>query len=69
MAREEEGHLLSGKCTVYRNLTQNYSDLRDIDSLVQFFNQVLERRDNLDKRDHLDSQQTSVEANPGYITA
>ena len=56
MAREEEGHLLSGKCTVYGDLTQNFSDLTDIDSLVQFFNQVLERRDDLDRRDTLDSQ-------------
>ena len=43
MAREEEGHLLSGKCTVYGDLTQNFSNLTDIDSLVQSFNQVLER--------------------------
>ena len=75
MAREEEGHLLSGKCTVYGDLTQNYSDLTDIDSLVQFFSQVLERRDDLDRRDHQEILQTpvgrgtstNVGANPGYI--
>ena len=51
MAREEEGHLMSGQCTVYGDLTQKYSDLTDIESLIQFFNDVLERRDILDKED------------------
>ena len=48
-AREEEGHLMSGQCPVYGDLTNNYSDLTDIDSLVQLFKEILDRRDELDK--------------------
>ena len=42
---------MSGQCTVYGDLTEKYSDLTDIESLIQFFNDVLERRDILDKED------------------
>ena len=51
MAREEEGHLLSGLCSVYGDLTEKFNDLTDIENLIQFFNEVLERRDMLDKQD------------------
>ena len=37
---------MSGQCPVYGDLTHKYSDLTDIESLVQFFN---EGRDKLDK--------------------
>ena len=48
-AREEEAHLLSGQCKVYGDLALQYSDFTNDDNLVQFFNDVLARRDQLDK--------------------
>ena len=48
-SREEESHLLSGQCKVYGDLTLKYSDLTDVNNLVQFFSDVLSRRDALDK--------------------
>ena len=47
--REEEAHLMSGKCTVFGDLAFKYNDLTDDESLVQFFSEVLARRDELDK--------------------
>ena len=40
---------MSGQCPVYGDLTNKYSDLTDIDSLVQLFKEILDRRDELDK--------------------
>ena len=37
MAQEEEGHLISGQCTVYGDLTDKFSNLTNIESLIQFF--------------------------------
>ena len=48
-SREEESHLLSGQCSVYGDLTHKYSDFTEDTSLVQFFNEVLARRDALQK--------------------
>ena len=48
-AREDESHLVSGKCKVFGDLTEIYSDLTSDDGLVQFFTAVLVRRDQLDK--------------------
>ena len=47
-SREDEAHLMSGQCKVYGDLTEKYSDFTD-DSLIQFFSEVLARRDRLDK--------------------
>ena len=47
--REEEAHLLSGQCKVYGDLTLQYDDLTNDDNLVSFFNDVLARREELDK--------------------
>ena len=66
MAREEEGHLTSGQCPVYGDLTHKYSDLTNIDSLIGFFNEVLDRRDQLDKQEKqnpVGGVDTSVYAN------
>ena len=62
-AREEQGHLMSGQCPVYGDLTHKFSDLTDIDSLVQFFKEVLDRRDELDKNP-VGGVITNAEANP-----
>ena len=48
-SREDEFHLLSGRCKVYGDLTEGFSDLTDDEDLVQFFAAVLSRRDQLDK--------------------
>ena len=48
-AREDEYHLVSGKCKVFGDLTEIYSDLTSDEGLVQFFTAVLARRDQLDK--------------------
>ena len=42
---------MSGQCEVYGDLTEKYNDLIDIESLIQFFNDVLERTYILDKED------------------
>ena len=47
-AQEDEAHLTSGQYKVYRDLCEKYSDLTDDDSLVQFFDEVLSRRDELE---------------------
>ena len=67
MAREEEGHLISGQCPVYGDLTHQFSDLTNIDNLIQFFNEVLDRRDQLDRQEKenpVGGVDTSVYANP-----
>jgi hypothetical protein len=48
--KEEEPHLLSGNCEVYGEIRQKYGDLKDVDSLVDFFNEVLALRDELDAK-------------------
>mgnify|MGYP007123635129 FL=1 len=51
--REEESHLISGKCPIFGDLTKQFGDLSDDSNLVQFFREVLERRDQLDQKDNL----------------
>ena len=63
--REEEPHLLSGACKVYGDLTHKFSDLTNDNQLVQFFKEVLERRDRLDKDACGGGADTTVGANPG----
>ena len=47
-AQEDESHLRSGKCKVFGDIVERFSDLSQDESLVQFFAAVLERRDQLD---------------------
>ena len=65
-AREEECHLTSGQCKVYGDLTEKYSDLTDVNSLVSLFQEVLARRDKLDKvlLHPVGGDNTNVGANP-----
>ena len=51
-AKEEESHLLSGNCEVYGEIRQKYSNLDDDKQLVNFFNEVLARRDELDEEEN-----------------
>ena len=46
-AREEESHLMSGKCSIYGDLALKYKDFSKDEVLVQFFTEVLARRDQL----------------------
>ena len=48
-SREDESHLTSGQCKVYGDLSEKYTDLTNDESLVQFFSEVLARRDLLEK--------------------
>ena len=49
--REEEGHIVSGKCNVYEDLRTQYGDLGEDENLVQYFQAVLDRRDKLEDED------------------
>ena len=46
---EEESHLTSGKCKVFGDLKGRFGDLHDDENIVQFFQEVLTRRDKIDK--------------------
>ena len=56
---------MSGQCKVYGDLTEKYPDFTDDNSLVQFFTEVLDRRDRLDKeqldKERLDKEQLDKE--------
>ena len=39
---------MSGKCEVFGDIRAKYGDLNDDESLVKFFNEVLDMRDALD---------------------
>ena len=47
--RESEPHLLSGQCEVFGEIRANYGDLKDDESLVRFFKEVLDKRDSIDE--------------------
>ena len=59
-SREDESHIMAGHCKVYGDLTEKYPDFTDNNSLVQFFTEVLYRRDRLDK-EQLDKEQLDKE--------
>ena len=48
-AREEEGHLLSGKCDTYGYNKDKHMDLNSDEDLVKFFQEILDRRDELEE--------------------
>ena len=50
-AREEEGHIVSGNCSVYSDLRTQFGDLGQDQNLVNFFTAVLDRRDALEEED------------------
>ena len=49
--KEEESHLISGDCEIYGDIRRKYGDLDDDNKLVKFFNEVLARRDELEKEE------------------
>ena len=46
--KEEERHITGGKCPVYRELFEMFENLDNDENLVEFFGEVLARRDALD---------------------
>ena len=42
---------MSGNCEVYGEIQRKYDDLDDEDKLINFFNEVLSLRDELDEKD------------------
>ena len=46
--RELESHLLAGGCKVYGGIRRKYGDLEDDEDLVEFFKEVLEKREELE---------------------
>ena len=70
--REEEAHLLAGTCRVYGDLRRKYGDMENDEDLVSFFNEVLERKEEIGTRELNDQvleveQDTSDEGSPGDL--
>ena len=64
-SREEESHLLLGQCHVYGDLNEKYSYLTEDDQLVQFFSDVLARRDALETLGGGDFTTAGANPDPG----
>jgi hypothetical protein len=48
-SKEDEQHLMSGKCPAYNDIFEKYDNLDDDGNLVNYFKDVLERRELMDK--------------------
>ena len=46
--KEEESHILEGKCPIYKDIFEKYDNLEEDEVIVEFFSEVLARRDSLD---------------------
>ena len=46
--KETESHLMAGNCITYKDIREKYDNLENDEDLISFFNEVLERRDQLD---------------------
>ena len=51
ISKEEEGHILSGNCEVYGDIRQKFNTSLSDSELVQFFSEVLARREKLEEND------------------
>jgi hypothetical protein len=64
-AKEEEGHIVSGNCSVYSDLRPKFGDLGEDQNLVDYFRAVLDRRDRLEEEDRRwQSSTATVVASP-----
>ena len=71
-SREEEEHIMGGRCPLYSDLRGEYGEFREDEELVQFFAKVLDRREQLGELDREEqerievatSEATSVPASP-----
>ena len=63
-SQEEESHLTLRNCKVFGDLKERFGDLSDDENWVQFFQEVLARRDEIDKETCDGGVNTIVGANP-----
>jgi hypothetical protein len=63
--REEESHLLAGKCPVYSDINERYGALDNDHQLVSFFQEILERRDMIDLVDEEEEDEEEEERGDG----
>merc|ERR1719319_152884 len=59
--REEEQHIIEGRCPLYSDLLMEHRDLKEDEELVSFLNQVLDRRDLLAEVDREEQEQREQE--------
>ena len=59
--REEESHLLSGTCRVYGSIRRKYGELDEDEDLISFFNEVLEKREELEDARGLEDEARGLE--------
>ena len=66
--KEEERHILGGKCPVYKDLFEKFENLDNDDNLVDFFGEVLSRRDALDAATLVEGDTTDTSLGGGSPT-
>ena len=49
--KEDENHLLSGSCPIYKDIRDKYGDIESDTDLVNYFNDILARREERQKID------------------
>ena len=63
--REEEGHIIRGQCSVYEDLRPQFGDLSEVD----YFQAVLDRREDLENEDRKRQSSTAtVAASSGPVS-
>ena len=60
--REEEGHIIRGQCSVYEDLRPQFGDLSEDSNLVEYFQAVLDRREDLENEDRKRQSSTAAVA-------
>ena len=50
-SKEEESHLISGNCEIYGDIRAKYVNLDNDVDLVNFFNEVLAKRDKIEEKE------------------
>ena len=63
-ARELEDHLRSGQCEVYGDIRNKYDNLEEDMTLVMFFREVLERREELEEEEPMAATTPLLPASP-----
>ena len=51
LQKEKEDHIKEGNCEAYKDLRQKYDNLDNDNDLLQYFNEVLERRERLEEEE------------------
>ena len=69
-AVEEEGHIVSGHCDVYADLREQFGDLGEDKNLVDYFQAVLDRREEMEEEDRTQqSLNAAVVASNNLVTS